>query len=1388
MATVANPSLARAIPVPIRRGLGRVGRRLRGLGVVRGIGLLAAVLGAVAAAGMAADFVWVLPAGLRWAFWLGWVGMGLIVLARAVVGPLLMRMGWADLAAVAEAGNPGLGERLVSTVELLGMAEAPHGSPDLIAALADEAEARSRGLDLSRAVDARKASRWLGIGALAAAVVIGPGVLWPDPFATLGRRFLMPWSRIDRVDRFVVSVRPGDAVAAIGSDVDFHAAVWPRFGGGSAPGSAWLEWTVEEGQTRRVAMTADSDEPSTRRTFAYTFKGISDSFDYRIISGPATSRTSRLRAVEPPSVARLSARVEPPTYTKFPAFDAPDPSRLNAWEGSRITLRATPSKPVQRLSLSWPAASADGSRSSRTVVLSRSGQGPDWTATVAAEISGTYTFVLLDHDALKNRPEMPRRLRVVADAPPEVALGGTDEPLESKPDDVLLVEVAARDDVAVASATLHYTITRSGSAAEPEPETSSVPLEGLGTRSVAGQAALALKPLNFKSGDEITYFLEVADNRPAPRGPNVTRTQPRLLRIVDRAQPLLEQQGKAERSSLREKLEALRRAAAANQQGTVQLRYAADAALRGNGRWAEEQAKALDARESDARALNTGLDDLARAFLESGHFAPLARPARQIAEVEAEGACAMLDQARRADDPTRRLADLRQADTRLAVLKDRLDDLARKFDELARQEDDRRRLGLLAERQDDLARRAEELARNGANPDELERIRQEQEALRREVDQLTRRSPELRAEVLAQRAREAEQLARRARNLAERQREEARRNQDTPKRANALQALMQEQQEIEVAARRLAMEVDPALQENGRGRLNADALARPVDPLAHGDTEQARQRLDEAENELRRLARDLAEVRDDPRALARRLAQRQRELNNQANQTLREANTPDAKAALPDRLRPLADRQAALARLAAAIPAPEPQKAQARQAAEKTARAADDLRMPRPEQLPPHLNEAHAALNALANALPDANQRRHQAQQRLNEARNQLDQVGRELAQHLRETTPRPDPKADPVASARELARRIEPLIQRQDEVASKLAALDVEPDAAPQRDRVARRAAALADALHALHEAAPPESSQMQNRPAAAAADWHLIGPFVKNMPPPFAMSGPIDLKAILKDKLNKPITWRPVRAAAGGLIDLNATFPGAGNNVSAYGYAEITSPGAGPGRLAIGSDDTLMVWLNGRKVFDFQGNRSYGADQDQVAVTFSEGVNHLLVRCGNGDGDWKFSVAATTPPTGEVARQLARIEQFREHLPLVQSDARAALDRLQESLSGREPADELAAELAEELAALKSKMADHVNIQEAAGEARRIATALRGLNVPDAPVAQVEAVRLTERAARSLEKAAGPGQPAPDQAVAEAARAADSLRIGWPTRNPSPIASPPLPVPRAA
>ena len=76
----------------------------------------------------------------------------------------------------------------------------------------------------------------------------------------------------------------------------------------------------------------------------------------------------------------------------------------------------------------------------------------------------------------------------------------------------------------------------------------------------------------------------------------------------------------------------------------------------------------------------------------------------------------------------------------------------------------------------------------------------------------------------------------------------------------------------------------------------------------------------------------------------------------------------------------------------------------------------------------------------------------------------------------------------------------------------------------------------------------------------------------------------------------------------------------------------------------MVVGSDDTLTVWLNGKKVYDFADRRGFEHEQARFDVSLSRGPNRILVRCGNRGGGWQFAVAVTAPAEHAFLKAPAR------------------------------------------------------------------------------------------------------------------------------------------------
>ena len=64
----------------------------------------------------------------------------------------------------------------------------------------------------------------------------------------------------------------------------------------------------------------------------------------------------------------------------------------------------------------------------------------------------------------------------------------------------------------------------------------------------------------------------------------------------------------------------------------------------------------------------------------------------------------------------------------------------------------------------------------------------------------------------------------------------------------------------------------------------------------------------------------------------------------------------------------------------------------------------------------------------------------------------------------------------------------------------------------------------------------------------------------------------------------------------------------------------------GAGFGVSAAGSDDGVIVWLNGKQVHKKLVGRGYSSKADRVPIHLKKGRNKLLLKITQGGGGWAF------------------------------------------------------------------------------------------------------------------------------------------------------------------
>jgi alpha-mannosidase len=110
------------------------------------------------------------------------------------------------------------------------------------------------------------------------------------------------------------------------------------------------------------------------------------------------------------------------------------------------------------------------------------------------------------------------------------------------------------------------------------------------------------------------------------------------------------------------------------------------------------------------------------------------------------------------------------------------------------------------------------------------------------------------------------------------------------------------------------------------------------------------------------------------------------------------------------------------------------------------------------------------------------------------------------------------------------------------------------------------------------------------------------------------------------------------PADADSLGGIDLNRVFAGSTDQAAAYAHAYVYSPDDRTVLLVMDSDDDLVAWLNGQRVWLHVVARGLQSGRDTVAVRLGAGWNSVLLKAVNRSGGFGV-LGRLAPAPGEPA-----------------------------------------------------------------------------------------------------------------------------------------------------
>ena len=130
----------------------------------------------------------------------------------------------------------------------------------------------------------------------------------------------------------------------------------------------------------------------------------------------------------------------------------------------------------------------------------------------------------------------------------------------------------------------------------------------------------------------------------------------------------------------------------------------------------------------------------------------------------------------------------------------------------------------------------------------------------------------------------------------------------------------------------------------------------------------------------------------------------------------------------------------------------------------------------------------------------------------------------------------------------------------------------------------------------------------------------------------PTFDYNAAPKLDAPIKVK-DRDLRWQKVSTDhPDGMVD-PSKFCQPGSDNWAVAYASINVKETGSFAWSVGSDDQFILYINGKRIADYLGNRGWGVNQNRGTVTLAAGVNHIYLWTGNTGGGWQYSFAIGGP-----------------------------------------------------------------------------------------------------------------------------------------------------------
>lgn len=469
-------------------------------------------------------------------------------IVRGIIPVFRCRINHAYAAHAIERDLPELRHALTSYVTLQDQMQASGLRGVVLRSIGARAAAGLHRNDYSIPSEATGSFRlWIGLAAMLAVTLVY-SVVAPKSIVPSLQRLLMPLTPTTAPTRVQISeINPGDVEIMAGQSVVIDAKI-SNLRQADTP---YLELRSTGKSSWRLELLPDPVVPKVFQVVVGDAEAIQVDSQYRIVAGDAISQTHRIAVQSVPVANIQSVTYLPPAYTGLPQRTRRT-AAVEGLEGTRIRIEASTNLPVAaaRVELNPRELRNDFAATGGEINATISPDGQSITAEFMLRAGDSsrslqeldsYRLLVFDDAGRQNPAPVIYPIRVLTDLAPEVSIVvPVESPKDIPVDAQQLIEVHALDpDYGLTEVAL---LMERGTQKWPEV----VLWQDLQGDRQNRVAVFRFRPESWKlrPGQQVTLTAIARDNRHDPSGesaPNVTRSEPIVLRIADPASALSDQ-------------------------------------------------------------------------------------------------------------------------------------------------------------------------------------------------------------------------------------------------------------------------------------------------------------------------------------------------------------------------------------------------------------------------------------------------------------------------------------------------------------------------------------------------------------------------------------------------------------------------------------------------------------------------------------------------------------------------------------------------------------------------------------------------------------------------------------------------------------------------------